>query len=114
MQIMMIDSTQPKFVNVPCVKMCLVYLGTGFITDGSLHSAVFESLGQNPKDCIANVCGIQSINIITAKITLESLNKRNSIIMNDISVVISIVSAHNQKTLFKCRIRLRSNSAYWR
>jgi hypothetical protein len=65
MQMTIICSIQPKFVNVPCVNMCLVYLGTGFITDGSLHSAVSESLEQNSKDCVVNMSGIQSITIIT-------------------------------------------------
>lgn len=91
--------------------MCLVYLGTGFITNGSLHSAVSESLGQNSKDCVVNMSGIQSITIKTVVkilkgasgtqsvcIMLESLNNRNSSIMNDISVAISIIFAHNQTT----------------
>lgn len=46
-----------------------IYLGTDFVTDGSLHSAVSESLAQNSKDCVVNESWIQSITvIIVAKI----------------------------------------------
>jgi hypothetical protein len=49
------------------MEMCLVYLGSDFITDGSLQPAVSESLGQNSKDCILHMNGIQNITITTEK-----------------------------------------------
>lgn len=57
---MITGSTKLKFVkffvhgNVPRLFI-FIYLGTDFVTDGSLHSAVSESLAQNSKDCVVNM-----------------------------------------------------------